>query len=70
MLKLQNPPTSYEKAEEELTKVAEEICVTMFSDYSMKSIRMFGWFLHKLFSTIYEKVVVDKGDIAKIQNHS
>ena len=41
----------------------------MFSDYSMRSIRLFGWFLHKLFSNIYQKVVVDKGDIAKIKNH-
>ena len=42
----------------------------MFSDYSMRSIRMFGWFLHKLFSNIYEKVVVNKSDIAKIQNYN
>ena len=45
MMRLENPPTSYEKAEEELTKVAEEICVQMFSDYNMRSIRMFGWSL-------------------------
>ena len=45
------------------------MCVQMFSDYSMKSIRMFGWFLHKLFGTIYEKVVVDKAALAKIQAH-
>lgn len=42
----------------------------MFSDYSMKSIRVFAWFLHKLFGSIYEKVVVDKSDIAKIQSHN
>ena len=34
----------------------------------MKSIRMFGWFLHKVFKTIYEKVVVNKSDIMKIKN--
>jgi hypothetical protein len=42
----------------------------MFSDYSMRSIRMFGWFLHKLFSNIYEKVVVNKSDIAKIKSYN
>ena len=41
----------------------------MFSDYSMKSIRMFAWFLTKLFKSIYERVVVDKDAIAKIKAH-
>ena len=42
----------------------------MFSDYSMRSIRMFGWFLHKVFSTIYDRVVVDQNALAKIRNRS
>lgn len=50
-------------------KTAEEMCMQMFSDYSMSSIRVFGWFLHKLFRAIYERVVVDKGAIARIQGH-
>lgn len=39
----------------------------MFSQYSMNSIRGFAWFLHKLFRTIYEKVVVDKKAIMKLK---
>lgn len=35
----------------------------------MKSIRMFGWILHKVFKAIYEKVVVDKNDVMKIRNY-
>ena len=45
------------------------MCLQMFSDYSMNSIRLFAWFLHKVFGTIYEKVVVDKEAIAKIKAH-
>lgn len=51
---------SYEKVEEEYYKVADEMCEQMFSQYSMGSIRGFAWFLHKVFRTIYEKVVIDK----------
>lgn len=51
-------------------KAAEEMCTQMFSDYSMSSIRMFAWFLHKVFSVIYERVVVDKAALAKIQSHN
>lgn len=46
------------------------MCIQMFSDYSMKSIRMFAWFLHKVFGTIYEKVVIDKAGLTKIQSHN
>jgi glycerol-3-phosphate O-acyltransferase len=45
------------------------MCVSMFSEYSMRSIRLFGWLLHKLFSSMYERVVTDKTDIARIQAH-
>jgi glycerone phosphate O-acyltransferase/fatty acyl-CoA reductase len=34
----------------------------------MNSVRGFAWFLHKLFRTIYEKVVVDKLAIMKLKN--
>lgn len=46
------------------------MCTQMFSDYSMGSLRMFAWFLHKVFGTIYERVVVDKASLAKIQSHN
>ena len=42
----------------------------MFSDYSMNSIRMFAWFLHKVFGTIYERVVIDKIAMSKLQTHN
>lgn len=45
------------------------MCTQMFSQYSMNSIRGFAWFLHKVFRTIYEKVVVDKTAIVKLRNH-
>ena len=35
----------------------------------MGSIRGFAWFLHKIFKTIYEKVVVDRSVIMKFKNH-
>ena len=31
----------------------------MMAEYNMGILRMFGWVLHKIFKTIYEKVVVD-----------
>lgn len=34
----------------------------------MSSIRGFAWFLHKVFRSIYEKVVVDKKAIMKLKN--
>ena len=61
---------AYEKVEEEFYKVADEMCEQMFSQYSMKSIRTFAWFLHKVFRTIYEKVVIDKNAIEKLRNHN
>lgn len=70
MTKLENSPTSYEKTEEEFSKIADEMCTQMFSQYSMNSIRMFAWFLHKVFRTIYEKVVIDKSSMAKLKNHN
>ncbi len=42
----------------------------MFSDYSMGSIRVFAWFLHKVFGSIYERVVVDKAAITRLQSHN
>ena len=35
----------------------------------MASIRGFAWFLHKVFRTIYEKVVIDKDSIAKLRSY-
>lgn len=34
----------------------------------MNSIRLFAWFLHKVFKTIYEKVVVDTQALLKLRN--
>ncbi len=42
----------------------------MFSQYNMRAIRVFGWFLHKVFKTIYEKVVVDTQAFQKLRNHN
>jgi 1-acyl-sn-glycerol-3-phosphate acyltransferase len=36
----------------------------------MNSIRLFAWFLHKVFKTIYEKVVVDTQALLKLRNHN
>jgi glycerol-3-phosphate O-acyltransferase len=36
----------------------------------MKSIRVFAWFLHKVFKTIYERVVIDKQAMMKLRNHN
>ena len=44
------------------------MCDQMFSQYSMKSIRVFAWFLHKVFRTIYEKVVIDKSSMNILRN--
>lgn len=46
------------------------MCMQMFSQYNMKSIRLFAWFLHKVFKNIYEKVVVDKSALLKLKNHN
>ena len=46
------------------------MCIQMFSQYNMRSIRLFAWFLHKVFKTIYEKVVVDKQALIKLRNHN
>lgn len=46
------------------------MCEQMFSQYSMNSIRGFAWFLHKVFRTIYEKVVIDKSSMTKLRNHN
>lgn len=35
----------------------------------MGSIRVFAWFLHKVFRTIYEKVVIDKKSMGVLRNH-
>lgn len=42
----------------------------MFSQYNMRAIRIFAWFLHKVFKTIYEKVVVDTNAFQKLRNHN
>lgn len=42
----------------------------MFSQYNMRSIRLFAWSLHKIFKTIYEKVVVDAQALMKLRNHN
>jgi len=42
----------------------------MFSDYSMGSIRLFGWFLHKLFNSIYDRVIVDQAALDKLKNRN
>jgi hypothetical protein len=36
----------------------------------MRAIRVFAWFLHKVFKTIYEKVVVDTQAFQKLRNHN
>lgn len=51
-------------------QVANAMCQQMFSDYSMGSIRMFAWFLHKVFRQIYEKVVIDKEAMARLRQHN
>ncbi len=41
----------------------------MRASYNMGVIRVFGWTLHKIFKTIYEKVVVDDSVLSHLKHH-
>jgi hypothetical protein len=40
-------------------KITQNIIQEMVADYNMPIIRVFAWTLHKIFKTIYERIVVD-----------
>jgi len=42
----------------------------MMADYNMKTLRLFGWIVHKMFKRLYENVVVDKETLELLQNHN
>jgi hypothetical protein len=48
-----------EKLKKQVNLEAEYLAKEMMAEYNMGILRMFGWVLHKIFKTIYEKVVVD-----------
>lgn len=41
----------------------------MIADYNMKMLTVFGWFLHKVFKQIYEKIVIDDTILQSFANH-
>jgi len=50
-------------------KKVDTICDKMFGDFNMSLMRMFAWFFHKVFNTIYEKVIVDKAYLKYLANY-
>lgn len=57
----------YQKTIKELENEGRSHCKLMFADYNMSLIRGFGWFLHKVFKRIYEKVVIDENALDKLK---
>ena len=57
----------FQKALKDLESEAKAHCKLMFADYNMTLIRSFGWFLHKVFKRIYEKVVIDEQALDKLK---
>lgn len=60
---------NYEKIQKEVEMEAVDICKVMFADYSMSMIRWFGWFLTKVFRSIYDKVVIDDITLKNLRDH-
>ena len=58
----------FQKALKDIENEAKAHCKLMFAEYNMSLIRAFGWFLHKVFKQIYEKVVIDESALEKIKN--
>ena len=58
-----------EKIRQVTTKEADYIASEMMAEYNMGVIRLFGWVLHKIFKTIYEKVVVDDKVLQHLKHH-
>ena len=63
-----NDPGLFKKAVKDIENEAKAHCKMMFADYNMSLIRSFGWFLHKVFKRIYEKVVIDEKTLEKLKN--
>ena len=52
-----NDPVLLQKTYKEIERQAASHCKQMFAEYNFKLIKGFGWFLHKVFKQIYEKVI-------------
>lgn len=58
-----------EKIKKQVFSEAEYIAKEMMAEYNMGVLRTFGWVLHKIFKTIYEKVVVDDKILEHLRHH-
>jgi glycerol-3-phosphate O-acyltransferase len=53
----------------QVNKEAQAIIKEMISDYKMPFLRAMAWFLHKVFKSIYEKVVIDDHQLKLLASH-
>ncbi|CAD8153134.1 unnamed protein product [Paramecium octaurelia] len=67
--KYQQTTLNLEKLHQNIEKQGIDICEVMFANYNMGVIRMFAWFITKVFRQIYEKVQINEPALLELQNY-
>ncbi|CAK65858.1 unnamed protein product (macronuclear) [Paramecium tetraurelia] len=68
--KYQSATLNLEKFHQNIEKQGVDICEVMFANYNMGVIRIFAWFITKVFRQIYEKVQINEQAMLELQNYN